>query len=162
MSANHRSSFLCDVKDDLYGGRDVRININDINIINIYDFSLISMIRTFLSYALIFIFSVSWQPYLKERGKASSFLLNVLDSVCGIPRLSPCPIGLWRHFVWWRLVDIVFTLVFRLFLAPYTQMDVDGLEQLLRELHRDLHLGKGIAEVLTNLFRFVLLKPTFL
>ena len=31
-----------------YGGRDVRININDINIINIYDFSLISMMRTFI------------------------------------------------------------------------------------------------------------------
>ena len=41
-------------------------------------------------------------------------------------------------------------------------MDVDGLEHLLGELHRDLHRGKGIAEVLTNLFRFVLLKPTFL
>ena len=30
-------------------------------------------------------------------------------------------------------------------------MDVDGLEHLLGELHRDLHRGKGIAEVLTNL-----------
>ena len=36
-----------------YGGRDVRININDIKIINIYDFSLISMFRTFIDVYLV-------------------------------------------------------------------------------------------------------------
>ena len=36
-----------------YGGRDVRININDIKIINIYDFSLISMMRTFIDVYLL-------------------------------------------------------------------------------------------------------------
>ena len=36
-----------------YGGRDIRININDIKIINIYDCSLISMIRTFIDGYLV-------------------------------------------------------------------------------------------------------------
>ena len=45
----HVSAHVTSPTSRYYGGRDVRININDISIINIYDFSLISMIRTFIA-----------------------------------------------------------------------------------------------------------------
>ena len=73
-----------------YGGRDVRININDIKIINIYDFSLISMIRTISLRIDIYILCLM-ATVSKRAGKSKQLSAKRLGQ-----RLwnSPYPIGL--------------------------------------------------------------------
>ena len=101
----------------IYGGRDVRININDIKIINIYDANFHEL-RIDI-YILCLMATVS-----KRAGKSKQLSAKRLGQ-----RLWNSASFSLSHWIMapFRLGDIVFTLVS----CPYTQMDVDGLEHLL-------------------------------